>query len=81
MAGNLSPEERARIAEEEKIRLETHINTGARFLKWGLKWYLIIIAVVVVLGACSCFAYFGMLGSLLSQSSTDALLASVSFLP
>lgn len=66
MSANLSPEERTRIAEEEKVRLQTQVKEGTKFMKWALKWYLIIIAVVIGIFACSCLAYFGVLGSMLS---------------
>lgn len=64
MTSGMTPEERQRIAEEERIRLQTHVQEGTKFMKWFMKWYLIIIAVVIGLLACGCFAYLGFLGSL-----------------
>lgn len=66
MSTNLTPEERTRIAEEEKVRLQTQVKEGTKFMKWALKWYLVIIAVVIGVMACGCVAYFGMLGSMFS---------------
>lgn len=66
MSANLSPEDRTRIAEEEKIRLQTQAKEGAKFFKWAFKWYLIIAAVFIGIFACICMAYFGVLGSMFS---------------
>lgn len=67
MGRQLTPEEQQRIAEEERVRMKTQMQEGAKFLKWGMKWYLILIACIIGVLLCSCIAYVAMFGGMLGM--------------
>lgn len=57
----LSPEERERIAEEQRIRNRETMKTGIKTLG---KVYLIVGAVIVLVLLCSCLALTGVFSSI-----------------
>lgn len=49
MASNMSPEERKRISEEEKIRMKTQVNTGCKWVGISMIVSILVLVLTVVI--------------------------------
>lgn len=64
MSSSLSPEERARIAEEQHVRNRENVDLAKQVVKEGGKVYLKIILIVLGIGAALMVCYFVALGGI-----------------
>lgn len=62
MSSSMSPEERARIAEEQHIRNRENVDLAKQVVKEGGKAYLKIILIVLGIGAALMVCSFLLLG-------------------
>lgn len=60
---SMTPEERDRIVEEQRLRNQEDVKMGLKILP---RIFLVLVGIGLVIGLCGCAFYFGLLNTLIN---------------